>query len=139
MSLLQRWFVAAHRWTYERTRGRLGGKLAGRPMLLLDTIGRRTGEQRRVPLMYVNDGDAFVLIASNNAGPRNPGWYHNLLAAPETTVQVGSERVAVRARVAAGDERRRLWDEADRVNKGTYTGYANKTEREIPVVVLERR
>lgn len=139
MNPLFRWFVAAHRWAYERTGGRLGGRLAGRPMLLLDSVGRRSGQHRTVPLMYVTDGDAFVLVASNNGSDRHPGWYHNLVAAPETTVQVGGEHIAVRARVAEGEERARLWAEADRVNRGGYGRYTGRTDREIPVVVLERR
>jgi deazaflavin-dependent oxidoreductase (nitroreductase family) len=108
-------------------------------MLLLETVGRKSGVPRSSPLMYVHDGDNFVVIGSNNGGEHHPAWYHNLLAAPDAAVVVGHERIAVRARVAEGEERARLFAEADRVNRGGYTRYTKRTDRDIPVVVLERR
>lgn len=131
--------LVVHQWLYERTDGRVGRSLAGRPMLLLRTTGAKTGEPRTAALLYVPDGDAFAVIASKGGDVRHPGWFHNLRANPEVEIQVGRERIPVRARVAEGDERRRLWTEANRINKGQYDDYQSRTDRVIPVVVLERR
>jgi deazaflavin-dependent oxidoreductase (nitroreductase family) len=108
-------------------------------MLLLRTVGARTGQARTNALLYVPTGDGFTVIASTGGGPKHPGWFHNLQAQPDAEVQVGRERIPVRARVAEGEERERLWAEANRINKGGYDGYQAKTDRVIPVVVLERR
>jgi len=107
-------------------------------MLLLDHVGARSGIERTTPLVYVEDGDDLVLVASKGGYPRNPAWFHNLRANPETTVQVGSERRAVRAHVASQSERARLWPKAVGVYAG-YAGYQERTEREIPLVVLASR
>jgi deazaflavin-dependent oxidoreductase (nitroreductase family) len=107
-------------------------------MLLLDHIGAKSGKVRTIPLAYLTDGENVVLVASKGGHPRNPAWFHNLLANPETTIQIGSERRAVRARVAEGKERERLWDEVVELYGG-YRDYQERTEREIPLVVLERR
>jgi F420H(2)-dependent quinone reductase len=131
--------LVVHQWLYEGTDGRIGASLGGRPMLLLRTVGRRSGQSRTSALLYVRDGDAYVVIASKGGDPRHPGWFHNLSASPEVEIQVGRERLPVRARVAEGEERTRLWAKADAVNKGQYTTYQSRTSREIPVVVLEPR
>lgn len=131
--------LGIHQWLYLKTDGRIGRSLNGRPMLLLRTVGAKTGKERVNALLYVPTGDGFTVIASTGGGPKNPGWYHNLLARPDAEVQVGRERIPVRARVAEGEERDRLWEEANRINKGGYDGYQAKTTRRIPVVVLERR
>lgn len=131
--------LRAHQWLYERTDGRIGASLAGRPMLLLRTVGRRTGQPRTAALLYVRDGERYVVVASKGGAPQHPGWFHNLVAAPDCEIQVGRRRVAVRASVAEGDERDRLWGEADRVNKGQYGQYQSRTTRQIPVVVLTPR
>jgi deazaflavin-dependent oxidoreductase (nitroreductase family) len=131
--------LGIHQWLYEKSDGRIGANLAGRPMLLLRTVGAKTGKQRTNALLYVPTSGDFTVIASTGGGPKHPGWYHNLLARPEAEVQVGRERIPVHARVAEGDERERLWAEANRINRGGYDGYQAKTERRIPVVVLERR
>jgi deazaflavin-dependent oxidoreductase (nitroreductase family) len=126
-----------HQWVYEYSDGRIGATLGGRPMLLLRTVGRRSGEPRIAALLYVRDGDAYVVIASKGGSPRHPGWFHNLTATPEVEIQVGRERIPVRARVAEGKERSRLWARADEVNQGQYAVYQSRTSRVIPVVVLE--
>lgn len=131
--------LRVHQFLYERTDGRIGASLAGRPMLLLRTVGRRTGLPRTAALLYVRDGDDHVVVASKGGDPRHPGWFHNLVASPDVEIQVGRTRLPVRARVAEGDERERLWAEADRVNKGQYASYQARTDRVIPVVVLEPR
>lgn len=131
--------LVVHQWLYETTDGRIGASLGGRPMLLLRTVGRRTGQARTNALLYVPEGNAYVVTASKGGDPRHPGWFHNLSANPEVEIQIGRDRIPVRARVAEGDERTRLWAKADEVNKGQYSTYQSRTTREIPVVVLEPR
>ena len=129
--------LVVHQWVYEATDGRVGASLGGRPMLLLRTVGRRSGQNRTSALLYARDGDAYVVIGSKGGDPRHPGWFHNLSATPDVEIQVGRDRLPVRARVAEGEERTRLWAMADEVNKGQYTTYQSRTNREIPVVVLD--
>jgi len=131
--------LTVHQWLYETTDGRIGASLGGRPMLLLRTIGRRTDEPRTAALLYVRDGDAYVVIASKGGAPQHPGWFHNLTSRPDVDIQVGRQRIPVRARVAEGAERARLWTRADEVNQGQYAAYQSRTKRTIPVVVLEPR
>lgn len=131
--------LAVHQWLYENSDGRIGATLGGRPMLLLRTVGRRTRQPRTAALLYVRDGDAYVVIASKGGAPQHPAWFHNLIAQPDVEIQVGRDRIAVRARVAEGEERARLWARADEVNQGQYAVYQSRTKRLIPVIVLERK
>jgi deazaflavin-dependent oxidoreductase (nitroreductase family) len=131
--------LTVHQWLYETTDGRIGATLGGRPMLLLRTIGRRSRTPRTAALLYVRDDDAWVVIASKGGAPQHPGWFHNLVADPNVEIQVGRERFPVRARIAEGEERARLWARADEVNQGQYDVYQSRTRRPIPVVVLEPR
>jgi len=131
--------LTVHQVVYDRSGGRIGASLAGRPMLLLRTTGARTGQARTAALLFVRDGEDYAVIASKGGDDRHPGWYHNLIADPDVEIQVGTDTVPVRARVAQGDERDRLWAAADAVNKGQYTTYQSRTDREIPVVVLAPR
>jgi deazaflavin-dependent oxidoreductase (nitroreductase family) len=131
--------LTVHQWLYETTDGRIGASLGGRPMLLLRTVGRRTRAPRTAALLYVRDGKAYAVIASKGGAPQNPGWFHNLRAEPDVEIQVGRERIPVRARLAEGEERSRLWARADAVNQGQYAVYQSRTKRPIPVVVLEPR
>ena len=131
--------LTVHQWLYEHSDGRIGASLGGRPMLLLRSVGRRSGQPRTAALLYVRDGDAYVVVASKGGAPRHPGWFHNVTAKPEVEIQVGRERMRVRARVAEGKERSRLWARADEINQGQYAVYQSRTSREIPVVVLEPR
>jgi deazaflavin-dependent oxidoreductase (nitroreductase family) len=108
------------------------------PSLLLDHVGAKTGTVRTTPLTYLADGDNLVLVASKGGNPRNPAWYHNLRAHPDVTVQVGSKRLAVEARVATAAERKRLWPKVVDLYGG-YADYQRRTEREIPLVILEPR
>jgi deazaflavin-dependent oxidoreductase (nitroreductase family) len=107
-------------------------------MLLLDHEGARSGTKRTTPLVYVDDSPNLVIVASKGGHPRNPSWFHNLRAHPDTTVQVGAERRPVHARVATPEERSRLWPKAVEVYSG-YAGYQERTAREIPLVILEPR
>jgi deazaflavin-dependent oxidoreductase (nitroreductase family) len=130
--------AGAHTYLYRRTGGRLGARVPGGHgrMLLLDHVGAKTGTLRTSPLLYVLDGESLVLVASKGGFPKHPAWFHNLRANPETYVQVGAERRRVRARVASAAERPRLWDQAVAVWPG-YEGYRVRTDREIPLVVLD--
>ena len=131
--------MGAHTLMYRLTGGRIGHRIPGvAPTLLLDHVGAKSGTPRTTPLLYVEDPPNVVIVASKGGFPKHPAWFHNLRANPDTTVQVGSERRAVRARVAEGEERARLWALMVSVYSG-YEGYRRRTEREIPVVVLEPR
>lgn len=131
--------MGGHALAYRATGGRIGHRLPGLPpMLLLDHVGARSGRRRTTPLVYVPDGDDVVIVASKGGHPRNPAWFHNLRANPDTTIQIGSERRSVRARVASPNERARLWPKAVAAYPG-YRGYQERTEREIPLVILEPR
>jgi deazaflavin-dependent oxidoreductase (nitroreductase family) len=107
-------------------------------MLLLDHVGAKSGTRRTSPLLYVDDGEDLVIVASKGGFPKHPAWYHNLLANPDTTVQVGTETRNVHARVATAEESKRLWPKADAAYSG-YREYRARTDREIPLVVLEPR
>jgi proline iminopeptidase len=130
-------FGDEHVRRYRETRGEVGHIWNGVPCLLLTTSGRRTGEPRTVPLIYGESDDAYVIVASKGGHPEHPGWYRNLAANPEVELQVGAEVFPARARTAEGEERDRLWRVMTAIWPG-YDEYQAKTDREIPVVVLER-
>lgn len=125
-----------HRWLYQASGGRLGGTMMGMPVLLLRTTGRKSGEVRTSPLMYLPYGKACVVIASNAGEPKHPGWWHNLKADPRAEIQRGGKVVRVVAREAVGEERTRLWADLLRAEK-SYAEYEARTTRTIPVVVLD--
>jgi deazaflavin-dependent oxidoreductase (nitroreductase family) len=118
--------------------GKVGGGFEGAPMLLLHHTGARSGVERVNPLVYQPDGDDLVIFASKAGAPTNPDWFHNVVAHPDTTVEVGEGTRAVRARVAEGDERERLWSRQKELMPG-FADYERSTDRRIPVVVLEPR
>ncbi|HEX5763268.1 MAG TPA: nitroreductase family deazaflavin-dependent oxidoreductase [Solirubrobacterales bacterium] len=130
-----------HTRLYRVSGGRIGETIPGVPgkMCLLDHVGAKSGKKRTAPLLYVRDGDDVVLVASKGGYPKHPAWFHNLKANPETTVQVGGERLAVRARVATAAERKRLWPKAEEAWPGYRTYQARSEGREIPIVILEPR
>jgi deazaflavin-dependent oxidoreductase (nitroreductase family) len=117
--------------------GVVGGPFEGRPLLLLTTTGAKTGRRLTSPLVYSTDAGAMVVIASMGGAPNNPAWYHNLVAHPAVTVEVGADRYDATAVVAAGPERRRLYDQ-QAAEMPVFKEYEAKTSREIPVVVLHR-
>ncbi|TCZ64908.1 nitroreductase family deazaflavin-dependent oxidoreductase [Roseicella aquatilis] len=106
------------------------------PSLLLTTTGRTSGQRFIFPLFYGREGDGYIIVASKGGAPEHPGWYRNILADPEVEIQVGTARLRARARTAAGEERARLWQRALEFWP-PYAEYQQKTEREIPVVVLD--
>jgi deazaflavin-dependent oxidoreductase (nitroreductase family) len=131
--------MGGHTAVYRRSGGRIGHRLPGLPpMLLLDHVGARSGTRRTSPLVYARDGVNVILVASKGGFPKNPAWLHNLEANPDTTIQIGSEHKDVRARVATAEERGHLWPLVVGVYGG-YEEYQRRTEREIPLVVLEPR
>jgi deazaflavin-dependent oxidoreductase (nitroreductase family) len=109
----------------------------GKPLLLLHHKGAQTGTERVSPLVYLPVDGNFAVFGSKAGAPENPSWYHNLRANPDTVVEVGTETIPVRARVADGTERDEIWEEQKRVNSN-FADYEQKTTRSIPVVILER-
>jgi deazaflavin-dependent oxidoreductase (nitroreductase family) len=106
------------------------------PALLLTTTGRKSGDKFIFPLFYGTEGDSYIIVASKGGAPEHPGWYRNILANPEVEVQVGTKKLKARARTVEGEERSRLWTKA-LLFWPPYADYALKTDREIPVVVLD--
>lgn len=132
----------AHVALYRRSGGRLGGHVPGLPaarIVLVNHVGARTGRSRTSPLMYCVDGEAIAVVASKAGQPAHPAWFHNLMAHPDTTVEIGRERREVRARLATAEERKRLWPRFDDL----FGGYEQYRElaapREIPIVLLDPR
>jgi deazaflavin-dependent oxidoreductase (nitroreductase family) len=116
--------------------GEVGGNFEGAPLLLLHTVGARTGQPRVNPMMYLRVPGGYAVFASKGGAPVNPDWYHNLLAHPQVTAEIGAGSVELQARVAQGEERERIWA----AQKAAYPGFADyerQTTRQIPVVVLE--
>jgi deazaflavin-dependent oxidoreductase (nitroreductase family) len=130
-------FGQEHVKRYRQTDGAEGHDWQGTTVLLLTTTGRRSGAKRTTPLIYGTHGDDCVVVASRGGAPEHPAWYLNLVAGPEVEVQVRGDRFAARARTATGEERAELWQQAVQ-RWPAYDGYQTKTDREIPVVVLER-
>jgi deazaflavin-dependent oxidoreductase (nitroreductase family) len=136
---LLRRLMGGHAAVYRATNGVIGHRFPGSPpMLLVDHVGARSGTRRTSPLVYARDGENVILVASKGGYPKNPAWFHNLMANPDTTIQIGSRRSDVHARVADPEERKRLWPKVVEVYGG-YEDYRKRTDREIPLVILEPR
>jgi deazaflavin-dependent oxidoreductase (nitroreductase family) len=126
----------ANVWAYRATGGRVGGRfLRGAPVLLLTTRGRRSGQPRTAPLLYLEDGGRIVVVASKGGMSEHPLWYRNLEADPECEVEIGRERRTMRARVATAAEKRELWPKLVALYDD-FDDYQARTERDIPVVIL---
>lgn len=136
-----RWLLALvtrlQRFLYLKTEGAIGGSMFGLRILLLTSVGRRTGHQRITPLLYVEDGDHWVVVASNAGDDRHPAWWLNLEANPRARVQVRGEHHEVLARRAEPEEEERLWPRLVDAY-ASFSRYREGTDREIPIVVLER-
>jgi F420H(2)-dependent quinone reductase len=129
-------FTGLHARVWKLTKGRVGGSIAGGPILVLTTTGRTTGKQRESPLLYIEDGANLVIVASNGGAPDHPAWFKNLKANPVAVVATRAGEREVIAREADVAERERLWPKLDAMYAG-YKNYRAKTEREIPLVILE--
>lgn len=117
--------------------GKVGGPFEGRDMIILHSKGAKSGQPRVTPLVYMREGDRYLIIASMGGAPTNPAWYHNLVANPDATVEVGTETFPVKATILKGAERDRAFDAV--VQKMSFFGdYQKKTTRVIPVIALER-
>jgi deazaflavin-dependent oxidoreductase (nitroreductase family) len=115
--------------------GKAGGMFEGMPLLLLHNVGARSGREFVTPLVYLADGDRYVIFASKGGAPVNPGWYHNLKAEPDVSIEVGTDTIEVVAEEATGEERERLYS-IQEAQQPQFAEYARKTDRQIPVVVL---
>jgi deazaflavin-dependent oxidoreductase (nitroreductase family) len=122
---------------FRATGGKVGGNFAGAPLLLLHTVGARSGKERINPMMYQDLGDGRVAVFASKAGePTHPDWYHNLVANPDVTAEVGREIRRFRARTATADEREPIWSKQKQEYPG-FAGYEARTDRQIPVVILD--
>lgn len=130
-------WVNEHTRQYVESGGADGHDWNGVPALLLTTTGRKSGFRRRTALIYGVDDAAYVVVASKGGAPDHPAWFLNLQATPDVDLQVGADVFAARARVTTGDERDRLWQALAQIWPA-YDEYATKTDRQIPVVVLDR-
>jgi F420H(2)-dependent quinone reductase len=131
--------MGGHAAVYRATNGLIGHRFPGSPpVLLVDHVGAKSGTRRTSPLVYARDGEDVVLVASKGGYPKNPAWFHNLMANPDTSIQIGSTHSQVHARVAGPEERKRLWPKVVQVYGG-YEDYRRRTDREIPLVILEPR
>ena len=129
---------SVHAGVYRATGGKLFGRMGQSPILLLNTVGRKSGKKRATPLLYAVDGEDFVIIASKGGAPTHPAWYLNLMANPDATVEVEDRKVRVRAEEVDGEEKARLWQKMAELYP-TYDDYQKKTKRQIPLVVLHPR
>ena len=128
-----------HVTVYRATGGRIGARLPGAPpILLLDHVGARSGKKRTTPLVYMPDGENFVVVGAKGGYPRHPGWVHNLRAHPDTDAQVGSQQHRVHATQATPEERQLLWPKAVEYNPA-WGRYQRRTKRTLPVVILRQR
>jgi deazaflavin-dependent oxidoreductase (nitroreductase family) len=123
---------------FRANEGRVGGMFEGTPLLLLHNTGAKSGADRINPVAYLEDGGRYVVFASKAGAPTNPGWFHNLVAHPETTIEVGDDTIDVVATVAEGEERERLFG-TQKQRSPQFAEYEQKTTRQIPVVVLTPR
>jgi deazaflavin-dependent oxidoreductase (nitroreductase family) len=138
-TIFLRLMSAANTWIFRASGGRIGNKFArGAPVLLLTTAGARSAKRRTTPLIYLDDGDDVVLVASKGGMSHSPGWYHNLLKTPDCEVQVGSEARPMQARRASDEEKAALWPRLLEIYRD-YDDYQARTSRNIPVMVLSPR
>src|SRR4051812_13500254 len=121
---------------YRASGGRIGGRMQKARVLLLHHVGRKSAKKRVTPVLYLPDGENLVIVASKGGTDKHPAWFHNLMSAPETTVEVGREKRRVRAHRATEEERAALWPRLVEIYK-SYEAYQSYTDRQIPVVVLE--
>jgi deazaflavin-dependent oxidoreductase (nitroreductase family) len=136
IDLFGKYYGRFNTWLYQRTGGRLGNTLLGAPVLLLTTIGNKSGQKRTVPLLYLKDGERYLIVASKGGYPTDPAWYKNLVANPAVEVQEGAVVKAMRARTVSEEEKAQYWPRLVAMYK-YYQQYQDRTDRSIPVVALE--
>lgn len=132
---MKRWGARLHAAVYRLTRGRALGRVGGQPVLLLETVGRRTGRRRTTPVQYLTHGEAFVVVAANGGARRAPAWWLNLCADPRARLQVGADTLDAAAREATGEQRAALWLRLTAANRHLQAAAAT-AGRELPVVML---
>jgi deazaflavin-dependent oxidoreductase (nitroreductase family) len=128
--------TSANTLLFRLTRGKIGGHIGKMRILLLHHVGRKSGQERVTPLLYLRDDSRLVVVASKGGVDKHPAWFHNLMANPETKVELGGENRRVRARQATDEERAELWPRVVDMY-GPYEDYQTYTDREIPLVILE--
>jgi deazaflavin-dependent oxidoreductase (nitroreductase family) len=133
--LITKGVTGTHAAIYRASGGKVAGRMFNSPVLLLITTGRKTGKERTTPLLYLEDGENLVVVASVGGAPKHPAWYWNLKANPESRVQIKDQTLRMRAEEAEGEEKRRLWRRVVEMYP-PYEDYQRRTEREIPVFVL---
>jgi deazaflavin-dependent oxidoreductase (nitroreductase family) len=121
---------------FRASEGKVGGPFQGAALLLLHTVGAKTGQQRVNPMMYQPVDGGYAVFASKGGAPTHPDWYHNVLAHPRVTAEIGTSTVELLARVAEGAERERIWAAQKAAHPG-FADYERKTTRQIPVIILE--
>jgi F420H(2)-dependent quinone reductase len=126
-----------HSWVYRRTNGKVLSRMRGNPTLLLTTTGRRTGRPHTVPLPYIGDGDAMIVVGSASGSERHPAWVLNLIANPRVTVRYLADSGSAQAEILADGERKAMWERIN-VEAPWYAGYQRRTRREIPLIRLTR-
>ena len=129
-------FTFFHVFLYRLTGGKIGGKFGPGQVLLLDSMDRKTGKVRTNPVMYIRDGNNYVVTASAGGAARNPGWYHNLKANPRTTIQVMNQKMTLTVEEALAEKREALWVKLT-TQQPQFKGYASKTTRKIPILILK--
>ncbi|MDQ6636973.1 MAG: nitroreductase family deazaflavin-dependent oxidoreductase [Candidatus Dormibacteraeota bacterium] len=122
---------------FRASAGRVGGNFQGSTLLLLKTTGKKSGEPRTTPLMYIADGERMIVIGSAAGADNHPAWFHNLMAKGRALVEVGTEELPVRAELLTGDEHQRLWEKLIAARPG-FAEYQQRTSRKIPLVALSR-
>lgn len=131
-----RQFIRLQVYVYRRSGGKRLGHIRGMPVLLLTTVGRKTGKTRVNPVVYIRDGNDYVIVAANAGADRNPSWFANLQANPQTTIEVDDMTLTVNAHKASPVEKGRLWERL--VEQGPFfEGYRKKTARDIPMIILQ--
>jgi deazaflavin-dependent oxidoreductase (nitroreductase family) len=135
MSIWIKVLMAVNVWIYRLTGGMLGSRMAGQSVLLLHSVGRKSGKPYTTPVNYYRDGENYILVASNWGKESSPGWFFNLMHHPETTLQIKRQVVPVKASEASGADYERLWSYVTGQNP-FYTNYQKQTERKIPIMIL---
>ena len=138
MKTLMGAFIALNVWVYRLTGGRLMGRMGAAPILLLTTTGRKSGQKRTVPLLYLEDGGGFAIVASYAGAAKHPAWFLNLEANPQVELQVRSRRFSATARQASAEEKAQLWPRLVAIYPA-YADYQKRTTRDIPVVIVSPR